>query len=392
VLSEAFSGMETVKAFTMEKYERNRFHRVSKQCLRKGMKIALYSALIKPATEILGMAVIFIALIAGAYLVLNQETHLLGLRMCDRPLSVPALLLFYGLLVGASDPARRLSDVFSGIQAGVAAADRLFPLLDRLPQINDPPQPCAIPEPFLQIHFDHVDFRYAPDQSVLDDIDLSIRAGETLCIVGPNGCGKSTLINLLPRFHDPVAGRVRIDDVDLRDVRLRDLRRFVAVVTQQTLLFDDTVYNNIRYGSWNATPEQVVAAARRAHAHRFIEEKLEQGYETIVGQGGGRLSGGQRQRIALARAILRDPRILILDEATSQIDIGSEQLIHQALEDFVRDRTAIIITHRLATLELADRVLVLDAGRIADLGTHAELIDRCELYQRLHDIQFRQSA
>ena len=389
VLSEACQGIQTVKAFTMEGYERHRFHRVSKEYLRKSMRIALYSTLIKPTTEILGLAVIFIALIAGAHLVLNQQTHLWGLRLCDRPLSVPALMSFYAMLLGASDPARRLSDVFSEIQAGVAAADRLFPLLDRRPEITDPKKPRLIPQPFLALHFDHVDFHYREDQPVLQDIDLSIRGGETLCIVGPNGCGKSTLISLLPRFHDPVSGSVRIDDVDLRQVRLRELRRLVAVVTQQTLLFDDTVYNNIRYGSLQATAEQVYEAARRAHADRFIQDQLDDGYQTVVGCGGGRLSGGQRQRIALARAILRDPRVLILDEATSQIDLESEQLIHRALQDFVRDRTAIMITHRLSTLELADRILVLDAGRIVDLGTHAELIRRCKLYRRLHDIQLR---
>jgi ATP-binding cassette subfamily B protein/subfamily B ATP-binding cassette protein MsbA len=312
--------------------------------------------------------------------------------MCDRPLSIPALLCFYGLLIGASDPARRLSDVFSAIQSGVAAADRLFPLLDREPQIIDPPNPQPLPSSFLRLHFDGVDFHYVSDQPVLKNVDLTVKAGETLCVVGPNGCGKSTLISLLPRFHDPVSGTVRIDDADLRSVRLRDLRRFVGTVSQQTLLFDDTVFNNIRYGSWNASREQVIEAARRAHADRFIENSLDDGYETPVGPGGNRLSGGQRQRIALARAILRDPQVLILDEATSQIDIESEQLIHQALEEFIRDRTAIIITHRLSTLNLADRILVMESGEIADLGTHDELLDRCDLYQRLHDIQLRQSA
>jgi ATP-binding cassette subfamily B protein/subfamily B ATP-binding cassette protein MsbA len=185
---------------------------------------------------------------------------------------------------------------------------------------------------------------------------------------------------------------VSLDEVDLRQLRLRDLRRSVGVVTQQTVLFDDTVFNNIRYGSMRATREQVIAAASKAHAHRFVEEKLDEGYDTIVGPGGNRLSGGQRQRIALARAILRDPDILILDEATSQIDIESEQQIHEALQVFVRDRTAIIITHRLSTLDLADRILVLDKGCVADIGTHKELIGRCELYQRLHDIQLRQTA
>lgn len=392
VLSEAFSGMQTVKAFTMEKYERSRFHKVSKACLRKAMKIAFYNSLSKPATEVLGLGMVFIALIAGAYLVLNQETHILGIRMCDRPLSIPALLLFYGLLIGASDPARKLSDVLNGIQAGVAAADRIFPLLDRQPKIKDPENPRTAPRPHARLVFENVDFHYTPDQPVLRDIDLTIEFGETLCIVGPNGCGKTTLINLLPRFHDPVRGIVRLDDVDLRELRLRELRRLVGMVTQQTVLFDDTVYHNIRYGSPQADRDEVIAASRRAHAHRFIEEKLERGYDTVVGPGGNRLSGGQRQRIALARAILRDPDILILDEATSQIDIESEQQIHQALEEFVQGRTAIIITHRLATLDLADRILVMDAGSIVDLGTHDELVHRCELYRRLYDIQLRQTA
>jgi ATP-binding cassette subfamily B protein/subfamily B ATP-binding cassette protein MsbA len=392
VLSEAFNGMQTVKAFTMENFERVRFLRVSKECLRKAMKIMFYGSLAKPATEILGMGVVFTALLAGAYLILNQETHVLGIKLCDRPLSIPALLCFYGLLIGTSDPARRLSELFGSIQGGVAAADRIFPMLDQRPVVQDPANPQPTPRPHRQLVFRNVDFRYTPDQLILQDLNFTVPFGETLCIVGPNGCGKSTLVNLLPRFHDPSGGSVCLDEVDLRQLRLRDLRRSVGVVTQQTILFDDTVFNNIRYGSMRATREQVITAARKAHAHRFVEEKLEKGYETVVGPGGNRLSGGQRQRIALARAILRDPDILILDEATSQIDIESEQQIHEALKEFVRERTAIIITHRLSTLDLADRILVLDKGRVADIGTHAELMGRCALYQRLQEIQLRQSA
>jgi ATP-binding cassette subfamily B protein/subfamily B ATP-binding cassette protein MsbA len=312
--------------------------------------------------------------------------------MSDRPLSLGALLLFYSLLAGVSDPARKLTEIFAAVQGGVAASDRVFSMLDREPQIIEPAVPKSVGRPHQRLEFKNVSFHYEPSQPILRNIDLTIHYGETLAIVGPNGCGKSTLINLIPRFFDPRQGSLCFDNIDLREMRLRDIRERIGMVTQQTHLFHDTVISNIRYGSPRATDEQVFAAARKAHAHRFIEDKLANGYETLVGERGGFLSGGQRQRLALARAMLRDPEILILDEATSQIDLESEQLIQRALRDFVRDRTALMITHRLRTLELADRILVLEAGRIADLGTHDELISRCPLYQRLHEIQFKQSA
>ncbi|MFM7844030.1 MAG: ABC transporter ATP-binding protein [Planctomycetota bacterium] len=392
VLSEAFSGIQTVKAYNMERWERNRFHGVSKQLYAKSMRITFYNALTKPITELLGIGVISVALLAGTYLVLNQETHLFGIRMCDRPLSFASLLLFYGLLAGVSDPARKMTDIYGGIQGAFAAADRLFAVLDIQPEIVDAESPRPVPQPFREIVFDRVSFHYQADQPVLRDCQLRIEAGEKVALVGPNGCGKTSLLNLLLRFYDPVIGSIRVDDVDLRAMRLRDLRGQIGLVTQHTQLFNDTVLNNIRYGSPQATEAQVIAAAKQAHAHQFIMDKLENGYATVVGQGGSRLSGGQRQRIALARAILKNPAILILDEATSQVDIESEHLIHKTLETFIVDRTAIFITHRLSTLDLVDRIVVMDAGRILDCGTHEELVRRCELYRRLHEIQFRQTA
>lgn len=386
-LDESFRGIKVVKAFTMERQERRRFHKTAKDYYCKSMKIARYDSLSHPVTEFMGLGTISLAMMAGAWIVMHGDTYLFGIRMCDRPLSLPALLVFYAFLAGTADPGRKMSEILSRIQQAAAASDRVYSLLDREPRVRDPEQPVALPRHHRDLVLEGVEFGYYADQPVLRGLDLKIGFGETIAIVGPNGCGKSTLANLIPRFADPTAGVIRLDGIPLTDVRLCDLRSQIGLVTQETVLFNESVYDNIRYGSPQATREQVIAAARQAHAHQFIEEQLPDGYETVVGQLGGRLSGGQRQRIALARAILRDPAIIILDEATSQIDLESEQLIQNTLEQFVHDRTAIIITHRLSILALATRIVVMDAGRIVDVGTHHELTARCPLYARLHQIQ-----
>ncbi len=391
-LSETLSGMRALRAFTMEPSERRRFRQTTRQLYRRAMKVAKYVSLTKPINELLGIAVISLALLAGGYLVLNQETRLFGITMTDRPLSFGAMMAFFAFLGGVSDPARKLSGVFNRLQAAAAAADRIYELMDRKPAIADPPSPGGLPDGGGDLVFDHVWFSYTPDRPVLQDVHLRVPFGETVAVVGPNGCGKSTLVNLILRFYDPAAGAVRLGGIDLRQVRLRDLRGRIGVVSQQTFLFDDTIANNIRYGSPDATDEQVIEAAKRARAHQFIQEELEHGYDTNVGERACRLSGGQRQRVALARAILRDPQILILDEATSQIDPESEVLIRQALEQFMAGRTAIIITHCMSTLVLAQRILVMDAGRVVDFGTHEQLLARCELYRRLYQTDFRKSA
>ena len=392
ILQESFDGIKVVKAFTMERYERRRLHKNSKQIFGKSNKIAGYDSLSHPIIEVMGVSMICLGLLAGAYLVMTQRMFLFGIRMTDQPLTLVGLLVFYAMLVGASDPARKMSDVFNRLQRAAAAADRVYQMLDREPTVRDPVKPVPLRRHGRELVFENIHFGYRPDQSILQGIDLRIPFGETLAIVGPNGCGKTTLANLVPRFFDPVSGCIRLDGIDLREVRLRELRRQIGVVTQEPILFNDTVFNNIRYGAPGAKRHEVIEAAKQAHAHRFIETRLEHGYDTLIGQTGNRLSGGERQRLALARAILRDPAILILDEATSQIDIESEQLIHKVLEQFTRDRTTILITHRLATLVLADRILVMLAGKIVDLGTHDELIARCELYRRLYQIQFRETA
>jgi ATP-binding cassette subfamily B protein/subfamily B ATP-binding cassette protein MsbA len=391
-ISEALSGIQAVKAFGMERHERHRFHLESKNFFYKSLRIAVYNAWARTSAELTGTVIISLAILAGAYLVLNQQTTLFGIKIMDRPLSSGSLLAFYALLAGVSDPARKLSDVFNYIQRGLAGADRVYEVIDAPSAIVDPPRPERLLNPRPEVVFDNVSFHYNPGQPVLKNISLRIPFGKTVAVVGPNGCGKSTLISLLLRFYDPVEGHVKLDELDLRNMRQRDLRERIGLVAQQAILFDDTVAANIRYGSPGATDAEVLDAAAKAHAHRFITEKLEHGYETLVGERGNKLSGGQRQRILLARAILRDPAILILDEATSQIDLESEQLIHRVLEQFTRGRTTLMITHRVASLALADEVIVLDGGRVLDSGTHDQLLTRCDLYRRLYQVGFKASA
>ncbi len=391
-LTESFNGIQTVKAYTMERQERRKMHLRCKDYYHKAMRIAVYHAAAKPCTEVMSIGVVCLAILAGGYLVLNEATHVMGLRMCNRPLNFEALMTFFVLLGGVSDPFRKLAEVYNQIQRGAAAADRVYDLIDRRPSVRSAPLSHEPLPPLRTLTFHGVDFAYRKNQPVLAGVELSIPVGKRVAIIGPNGCGKSSLVKLVPRFYDPDRGCLRWNDQDLRHVRLRSLRQKIGIVSQQAALFDDTVANNIRYGNPFATEFEIVSAAKKAHADSFIRTKLSDGYETVVGQGGKLLSGGQRQRLALARAILRDPEILILDEATSQIDVESERLIHQTLEEFTQGRTTIMITHRASTLVLADLVVVMEAGQIVDVGSHAELLERCEFYQRLHENQFQVSA
>jgi subfamily B ATP-binding cassette protein MsbA len=387
LLQETFLGIRVVKAFTREPYERRRFAAATKDYYHRSMTLVRLDAMAGPIIELLGVIAIALALLAGAYLVLGKHTHILGLEMTKRPLEAETLLQLYALLAAIADPVRKLSSVYTRMQSGGAAADRIFAYMDREPRVQRNSSGPRLARHHESIEFRDVCFSYEPGRPILTGIHLHVRHGETVALVGKNGSGKTSLVSLLPRFYDPDHGSILVDGIDIRTANLRSLRQQIGYVTQQTVLFDDTIYNNIAYGARRAPRESIEQAARQAFAHDFIAQ-FPLGYDTPVGEAGTKLSGGQRQRLALARAILRDPSILILDEFTSQYDAESEALIHRALREFMRGRTTLVITHRLNTLEIADRIIVVDGGRIIAAGTHSELLADCPLYQRLHDAQF----
>jgi subfamily B ATP-binding cassette protein MsbA len=361
VLLEALNNVLTVQAYTMEDFERQRFRNCTGDMLKTGMMHSFYHALANPITEILGIGMVATSIAVGAWLVINQQTEIFGITMTERPMTVPGIMVFFGMLIGASDPVRKLSGVLTGVNVGVVGAQALYPLIDTPSKLKEPAEPKTIVSPHREIRLERVSFSYDGIDTVLNDVNLKIPFGERVAIVGPNGGGKSTLVNLICRFYDPTTGQVTIDGVPLTDIALHDLRRRIAMVTQQTELFNESIFYNIRYGRWDATEEEIIEAAKKAHAHEFIS-LMPEGYRTMVGPGGFRLSGGQRQRISLARAFLRNAEILVLDEATSQIDVESERLIHEALAEYVENRTVIMITHRASTLALADAIIHVEHG------------------------------
>lgn len=383
LLNNSYAGIRVIKAFNTQAHERAKFNKGTVAYFRKSMKMAFYNTLARSTTELLGITTVGLAILAGGYLVLNQQTHLFGIRMSEDPLTFAQVLAFFAFLIGANDPARKLTDVWSGLQRGIAATTRVYEIIDKPIRVGEPKVARTTQRPHKAIQFKDVTYQYPQGPVVLKELNLEIPHGETVVVVGPNGSGKSTLISLLCRFDDPQSGEVCLDDVPINEMRTRDLRKRISLVTQRTILFDETIENNIRYGSPSADSHAVVRAAKMAFADEFIRQKTPNGYQTILGTNGMRLSGGQMQRIALARAFLRNPDILVLDEATSQIDLESEQLIHVALTKFLVDRTGIMITHRPSSLSMADRIVVVESGKIADSGQHADLIQRNSFYQSL---------
>ena len=374
VLEETLTGIRVVKAYTMEAAERRRFLRVNRRLFRQQRRMVRIDAATAPAVEALGIVSAMAAVALAGYWVFQ------GAMDRERFLSLMACL------AAMFDPVRKLAKVPARFQRAEAAAKRIFDLQDQ-PQERHLPGAPPLPRHRRSLCFRDVSFRYPQaSQPALSDINLEIAAGETVAIVGPNGSGKTTLVSLVPRLLEPTTGAVLIDGRDVRRYSLRSLRRQIALVAQEAVVFNASIAENIAYGKRRARREEIEAAARQAYVDEFVSE-LPDGYDTVVGERGATLSGGQRQRIAIARAILRDPAILIFDEAMSQVDPDSEAKIHRALAEFRRGRTTLLIAHRFATVLEARRIVVLEAGRIVDVGPHAALLERCRLYRQLYDTQ-----
>ncbi len=377
ILQETISGVRIVRAFNMEEYEIARFRKQADKFCSLRIKSVVRAAIVSPVTEIVGV----LCIIVVAAILLRPVFE--GWQSSGTVVAYVATLLI------AIKPFRSVGKVNNTIQRSLAAIVRIYDLLDTEPSIKEKPEATDIPPLENGIRFNNVSFQYEPDEPpVICNLDLTVRSGEMVAIVGPSGAGKTTLVNLIPRFCEVTSGEILFDGVDIRDATFQSLRGQTGIVTQETFLFNDTVRNNIAYGRADISFEQIVKAATAANADDFIRE-MPDGYDTVIGERGVRLSGGQRQRLAIARAILKDPRILVFDEATSALDTESERLVQEAIDRLVENRTVFAIAHRLSTIQRADKILVLADGEVVQIGNHETLIaDEDGLYKKLHDLQF----
>ncbi|HEX9703361.1 MAG TPA: ABC transporter transmembrane domain-containing protein [Rhodospirillales bacterium] len=379
LLEQTFQGIRVVKAYGMEAYEKSRISDIVERILRLNMKSAKTRALSSPIMETLGGVAVCVVIVYGGSRVIAGET------------TSGAFFAFITALLLSYEPMKRLANLNASLQEGLAGAERLFTVLDLQPAIREKPGAVDLKPIKGHIRLDGVRFAYVPGRPALDGVTLDAPAGKRVALVGASGAGKSTILNLIPRFYEVESGRVTVDGVDVRDVSFPSLYGGIALVSQEITLFDDTVRANIAYGRAGATDDQIAEAARMAAAHDFIVD-LPMGYDTMVGEQGVKLSGGQRQRLAIARAMLKNAPILLLDEATSALDTESERQVQAAMDKLMQGRTTLVIAHRLSTVTGADLIYVIDAGRVIEQGTHAELMTRGGAYQRLYNLQFADDA